>query len=92
MFDLNWRPIVKRIGSRFKSNMYIPVYHTNGRSIKNTIGVFVNRLVGMGLYDTPTHIGEPILCSTFGFICTAANRNKTQVSRSDCSSQVTDMV
>ena len=29
--------------------MYIPVYHTNGRSIKNNIGVVVNRLVGMGL-------------------------------------------
>ena len=31
-----------------RSNMYIPVYHTNGRSIKNMIGV-MNRLVGMGL-------------------------------------------
>ena len=28
--------------------MYIPVSHTNGRFIKNTIGVVVN-LVGMGL-------------------------------------------
>ena len=34
-----------------KSNMYIPVYHTNGRSIKNTIGVVMHRLVGMGLKD-----------------------------------------
>ena len=30
--------------------MYIPVYHTNGRPIKNTIGVVMNLLVGMGLY------------------------------------------
>ena len=31
--------------------MYIPVFHTNGhgRSIRNTIGVVVNCLVGMGL-------------------------------------------
>ena len=29
--------------------MYIPVYHTNGRSIKNKIGMVMNRLVGMGL-------------------------------------------
>ena len=28
---------------------YILVYHTNGRSVKNMIGVIVNRLVGMGL-------------------------------------------
>ena len=33
----------------YRSNMYIPVYHTNGRSIKNKIGVVINRLVGMGL-------------------------------------------
>ena len=50
MFDLNRRPIIQRIGRRFRSNMYIPVYHTNGRSIKNMIGVVKNRLVGMGLY------------------------------------------
>ena len=30
------------------SNMYIQC-HTNGGSIKNMIGVVVNRLVGMGL-------------------------------------------
>ena len=29
--------------------MYIPVYHTNRRLITNTVGVVVNRLVGMGL-------------------------------------------
>ena len=29
--------------------MYILVYHTNGRSIKITISMVVNRLVGMGL-------------------------------------------
>ena len=49
MFDLNRWPIIQRIGRRFRSNMYIPVYHTNGRSIKNMIGVVKNRLVGMGL-------------------------------------------
>ena len=32
-----------------KSNIYIPVSHTNGRSIKSTIDVIVNRLVDMGL-------------------------------------------
>ena len=49
-FDLNRWPIVQRIGRRFRSNLYILVYHTNGRPIKNTIGVVMNRLVGMGLY------------------------------------------
>ena len=34
---------------RFRSNMYIKVYHTNRQPIKYTIGVVVNRLVGMGL-------------------------------------------
>ena len=29
--------------------LYIPVYHTNRRSIKHMIGMVVNRLVGMGL-------------------------------------------
>ena len=48
MFDLNQQAIIQRIGRRFRSNMYIPVYHTNGRSIKNMIGVVVNRLAGMG--------------------------------------------
>ena len=48
-FDLNRRPIVQRIGLRFISNLYIPVSHTNRRPIKNTIGVVMNHLVGMGL-------------------------------------------
>ena len=34
MFDLNRRPILWAIGHRFKSNMHIPVCHTNGRSLK----------------------------------------------------------
>ena len=29
--------------------MYMPVYHTNGLSIKNTFGMVINCLVGMGL-------------------------------------------
>ena len=33
----------------YKQNLYIPVYRTNRRPIKNTIGVVMNRLVGMGL-------------------------------------------
>ena len=33
MFDLN-RGTIGRLYRRFRSNMYIPVYHTNGRSIK----------------------------------------------------------
>ena len=48
-FDLNRWPIVQRIGRRFRSNLYILVYHTNRQPIKNTIGVVMNRLVGMGL-------------------------------------------
>ena len=36
--------------------MYISVSHTNGRSIKSTIGVIVNCLVGMGLSRTHTPI------------------------------------
>ena len=54
MFDLNqrynrhynWcykRPIVAPI------YVYIPGYHTNGRSLENMIGVVVNHLVGVGL-------------------------------------------
>ena len=39
MFDLNRRLIVQRIGRRFRSNLYIIVYHTKRRPIKNTIGV-----------------------------------------------------
>ena len=41
MFDLNRhynQPIVPSI----------PVYHTNGRFIKNKIGMVMHRLVGMG--------------------------------------------
>ena len=49
MSDLNRRAIIQRIARRLRSNMYIPVYHTNGRSIQNMIGVVVNPLVGMGL-------------------------------------------
>ena len=49
MFDLNCRPILWTIDHRFRSNMFIPVYHTKRRPIKNTIGVVMNRLVGMGL-------------------------------------------
>ena len=44
MFDLNQhynRPIV--------APMYILVCHTNGQSIRNTIGAIMNHLVGMGL-------------------------------------------
>ena len=41
-----------------RSNMYIPVSHTNGRSIK--IGVVMRRLVGMALYcccqDCPSSV------------------------------------
>ena len=54
MFDMNWCYnwlIVAPINCRAddSSNMYIPVSHTNGRSINNTISVLMNRLVGMGL-------------------------------------------
>ena len=34
---------------QFRLNLYILIYHTNKRSIKDIIGVVVNRLVGMGL-------------------------------------------
>ena len=53
MFDLNRRPILWMIARRFRSNMYIPVYHTNRRPFKNMIGVVKNRLVGMGLKFDP---------------------------------------
>ena len=49
MFDLDWRYNRHYNWRQFRSNMYIPVSHTNGGSIKNTIGVIMNRLVGMGL-------------------------------------------
>ena len=48
-FDFNQLPILWTISHHFKSNLYIPVYHTNRRPIRNTIGVIKNRLVGMGL-------------------------------------------
>ena len=35
----------------YRLNLYIAVCHSNGRSLKNTISVVVNRLVGMGLKD-----------------------------------------
>ena len=46
MFDLNRRLILWTIGGRLRSNMYIPVYHTNRRPIKNTISLVKSRLVG----------------------------------------------
>ena len=53
IFDLNqcynW-PIVAQsmYSSDCRSNMYIPVCHTNGGSIKSMIGGVMNRLFGMG--------------------------------------------
>ena len=35
-----------------RSNMYIQVYHTNRRSIKNAVGMVLNCPVGMGLYTS----------------------------------------
>ena len=57
MFDLDTisatiGATIGRLYRRFISNMCILVCHTNGRSIKNTIGVVINRLVGMGLYHS----------------------------------------
>ena len=57
MFDLNRRPILWMIARRFRSNMYIPVYHTNRRPFKNMIGVVKNRPVGMGL-KRPYPLGD----------------------------------
>ena len=65
MFDLNRRAIIPRIGRRFITNIYIPVYHTNRRSIKNMIGVVVNRLVGMGLKGCCCRISELRLLREF---------------------------
>ena len=42
-------PIIALIVAPIQINMYILVSHTNGRSIKNTIDMVMNRLVGMGL-------------------------------------------
>ena len=55
MFDLDRRPILWTIGHRLRSNIYIPVYHTNRRPIKNTIGLVKNRLVGMALNRLHTY-------------------------------------
>ena len=60
MFDLNGRynqrynqPIMAlqlaHCSTICRLNMDIPVCHTNVRSIKNTIGMVMNRLVCMGL-------------------------------------------
>ena len=54
MFDLNRPPIFCMIDGRFRSNMYIAVYHTNRRPIKNTIDVVKNRLVFRG-HETCTY-------------------------------------
>ena len=48
MIDMN-----RRFVHRFRSKMYIPVSYTNRQSYKNTNGVGVNRLVGMGLKGLP---------------------------------------
>ena len=40
---------LKPIPTRRLTTMYIPVCHTNRRPIKNTIGMVMNRLVGMVL-------------------------------------------
>ena len=66
MFDLNRPPIAQRIGRRFRSNMYTPVYHSNRQPIKNTIGVVMNRLVGMALKQHPddfdsTALSKPLM-------------------------------
>ena len=60
MFGLNWRAIIQRIDRQFRTKIYIPVSHTNGRSIKNMIGVVVNRLVGIGLKG-PYPLGPSII-------------------------------
>ena len=58
MFDLNRRAIIPRIGRRFRTNMYIPVYHTNRGPFKNMIGVVKNHLVGMGLKNLGLNLGN----------------------------------
>ena len=59
--------------------MYIIVSHTNGRSIKDTIGVVTNRLGGMGLYlfyVTVQRAGSGAysyalyICVLIGLLCT----------------------
>ena len=47
MFDMNRR--YNHSMGQLKLNMYNLVSHTNKRSVKDMIGVVVNRLVGMGL-------------------------------------------
>ena len=44
--------------------MYIPVCHTNRRPFTNTIGVVMNRLVGMALYGWL--MGTPYTCDLHG--------------------------
>ena len=46
--------------------MYILVSHTNGRSVKNTIGMVVNRLVGMGLKGMV--MGHTLSCCSYAII------------------------
>ena len=52
MFDL--KSTADYMGDRKADcdQMYIPASHTNRQPIKNTIGVVVNRLVGVGLKQT----------------------------------------
>ena len=47
---------VQLANRRTDSYMYIPVSHTNGRSIKNTIGMVVNRLVGIWVIGSMSHV------------------------------------
>ena len=53
-FYLNRWPIIQRIGRRFKSNLYILVYHTNRRPIRKTIGV--------GPQESPSGYGPLVNC------------------------------
>ena len=62
MFNLNQctnHPRIDRfygqLPQQFIFKPYILPLHTNGRSIKNMIGVVVNRLVGMGLNPLNRH-------------------------------------
>ena len=51
------RPILRRFVRRFRFDMYIPVSHTNGRSIKNEISEVRNRPVGIvqSIYENYWH-------------------------------------
>ena len=66
-FDLNRLPILWTIGHQFKSNLYIPVYHTNRRPIRNTIGVIKNRLVGTGL-KSALDMTKTMICNITNYI------------------------